>query len=99
MARTTMGGQAAEEEQRHARGGGQPDGTPVQAEQDACGGGWFGHPDELVVTPGNAEVRRLHIVRGGGHMFMLEHPARMAAMVADYLKGDVGDDLEARPPN
>jgi pimeloyl-ACP methyl ester carboxylesterase len=42
---------------------------------------------------------RLHVVRGGGHLFLLEHPARMAAMVADYLKGDVGDDLEARPPN
>jgi pimeloyl-ACP methyl ester carboxylesterase len=42
---------------------------------------------------------RLHVVRGGGHLFLLEHPARMAAMVADYLKGDVADDLEARPPN
>ena len=41
---------------------------------------------------------RLHVVRGGGHLFLLEQPARMAAMVADYLKGDVGDDLEARPP-
>jgi pimeloyl-ACP methyl ester carboxylesterase len=41
---------------------------------------------------------RLHVVRGG-HLFLLEHPARMAAMVADYLKGDVGDDLEPRPPN
>jgi hypothetical protein len=29
----------------------------------------------------------------------LEHPARMAAMVADYLKGGLGDDLEARRPN
>ena len=42
---------------------------------------------------------RLHVVRGGGHLFLLEQPARMAAMVADYLKGDVGEDLEARPPN
>lgn len=42
---------------------------------------------------------RLYVVRGGGHLFLLEHPARMAAMVADYLKGDVGDDLGARPPN
>jgi alpha/beta hydrolase fold len=41
---------------------------------------------------------RLHVVRGGGHLFLLEQPARMAAMVADYLKGDVGDDFEARPP-
>jgi pimeloyl-ACP methyl ester carboxylesterase len=42
---------------------------------------------------------RLRVVRGGGHLFLLEHPARIAAMVADYLQGDVGDDLEARPPN
>jgi pimeloyl-ACP methyl ester carboxylesterase len=42
---------------------------------------------------------RLYVVRGGGHLFLLEHPARMAAMVADYLKGDAGADLEARPPN
>jgi pimeloyl-ACP methyl ester carboxylesterase len=41
---------------------------------------------------------RLHVLRGGGHLFLLEQPARMAAVVADYLKGDVGDDLEARPP-
>jgi hypothetical protein len=37
--------------------------------------------------------------RPRGHLFLLEHPAPMAAMVADYLKGDVGDDLEPRPPN
>ena len=41
---------------------------------------------------------RLYVVRGGGHLFLLERPARIAAVVADHLKGDVGDDLEARPP-
>ncbi len=28
---------------------------------------------------------RLHIVRGGGHLFVLEHPAEIAALVADFL--------------
>ena len=28
---------------------------------------------------------RLHIVRGGGHLFMLERPAEMAALVAEFL--------------
>jgi hypothetical protein len=45
--------------------------------------------------PERAAARR----PGGGHLFLLEQPARMAAMVADYLKGDGGDDLEARPPD
>jgi hypothetical protein len=46
---------------------------------------------------------RLHIVRGGGHLFLLERPAQLAAVVADYLTAEVGDDLAgtaARPgPN
>jgi poly(3-hydroxyoctanoate) depolymerase len=29
---------------------------------------------------------RLHVVRGGGHLFLLEQPARMAAMVAGFLE-------------
>jgi poly(3-hydroxyalkanoate) depolymerase len=36
---------------------------------------------------------RLHIVRGGGHLFLLERPAQLAAVVADYLTAEVGDDL------
>ena len=147
-----MGGQGAEEEQRHARGGGQPDGPPVQAEQDALRrwltrpsqlhglvarfierpstwgylgqlfaiSGWTSLPwlgslrqptlvlagdDDPIVPLVNGRIlarcipnARLHVVRGGGHLFLLEQPARIAAVIADYPKGDVGDDLEARPP-
>jgi poly(3-hydroxyoctanoate) depolymerase len=31
---------------------------------------------------------RLHVVPGGGHLFLLERPAQMAALVADFLKTD-----------
>jgi poly(3-hydroxyoctanoate) depolymerase len=34
---------------------------------------------------------RLHVVRGGGHLFLLEQPAAMAAAVAGFLKADEGD--------
>jgi poly(3-hydroxyalkanoate) depolymerase len=30
---------------------------------------------------------RLHVVRGGGHLFLLEQPEAMAALVADFLTG------------
>ena len=30
---------------------------------------------------------RLHVVPGGGHLFLLERPAELAALVADYLRG------------
>jgi poly(3-hydroxyalkanoate) depolymerase len=40
---------------------------------------------------------RLHIVRGGGHLFLLERPAQLAAVVADYLTAEVGDDLAGTP--
>jgi poly(3-hydroxyalkanoate) depolymerase len=30
---------------------------------------------------------RLHIVRGGGHLFLLEHPAETAEIVAEFLNG------------
>jgi poly(3-hydroxyoctanoate) depolymerase len=30
---------------------------------------------------------RLHIVRDGGHLFLLEHPEAMAALVAGFLTG------------
>jgi poly(3-hydroxyoctanoate) depolymerase len=33
---------------------------------------------------------RLHVVRGGGHLFLLEQPARIAAVVAGFLKAKEG---------
>ena len=33
---------------------------------------------------------RLHVVRGGGHLFLLERPARMAAVVAGFLQAEEG---------
>jgi poly(3-hydroxyoctanoate) depolymerase len=30
---------------------------------------------------------RLHVVRGGGHLFLLERPAEIAGLVADFLAG------------
>jgi poly(3-hydroxyalkanoate) depolymerase len=38
---------------------------------------------------------RLCIVRGGGHLFLLERPARMAAVVADFLKAEEGAGFDA----
>jgi poly(3-hydroxyalkanoate) depolymerase len=40
---------------------------------------------------------RLHIVRGGGHLFLLERPAELADLVADFLTSEDGDDLARRP--
>jgi poly(3-hydroxyalkanoate) depolymerase len=43
---------------------------------------------------------RLRIVRGGGHLFLLERPAPMAAVVAGFLKAEEGGDFDrptARP--
>ena len=34
---------------------------------------------------------RLHVVRKGGHLFLLEHPAAIAALVAGFLTADCGD--------
>ena len=31
---------------------------------------------------------RLHVVPGGGHLFLLERPAEMAALVAGFLNGE-----------
>jgi poly(3-hydroxyoctanoate) depolymerase len=31
---------------------------------------------------------RLHIVNGGGHLFLLEQPAEIANIVADFLHAD-----------
>jgi poly(3-hydroxyalkanoate) depolymerase len=33
---------------------------------------------------------RLHVVRGGGHLFLLERPSEMAALVADFVVGAGG---------
>ena len=32
---------------------------------------------------------RLHVVPGGGHLFLLEQPAEMAALVTDFLTADL----------
>jgi poly(3-hydroxyalkanoate) depolymerase len=34
---------------------------------------------------------RLEIIRGGGHLFLLERPTEIAALVADFLKREDGD--------
>lgn len=36
---------------------------------------------------------RLHVVRGGGHLFLLERPARIAAVVAAFLETEEGGDF------
>jgi poly(3-hydroxyalkanoate) depolymerase len=41
---------------------------------------------------------RLEIIRGGGHLFLLEHPTELAALIATFLMTGEGDDL-ARPPD
>lgn len=35
---------------------------------------------------------RLKIIRGGGHLFLLERPAEIAALVADFLKHEESDE-------
>ena len=40
---------------------------------------------------------RLHIVTGGGHLFLLEHPADMARQVADFLHRNPDDTHQRRP--
>jgi poly(3-hydroxyalkanoate) depolymerase len=39
---------------------------------------------------------RLEIIRGGGHLFLLERPTELAALIAPFLTTEEGDDL-ARP--
>ena len=39
---------------------------------------------------------RLHIVPGGGHLFLLEHPAEHAALVAAFLTAENVDDVVSR---
>ena len=41
---------------------------------------------------------RLEIIRGGGHLFLLERPTELAALIATFLIAGEGDDL-ARPPD
>ena len=35
---------------------------------------------------------RLKIIRGGGHLFLLERPTEIAALVADFLKHEKSDE-------
>lgn len=58
--------------------------------------------DDPIVPLANAHIlrslirrSRLHVVRGGGHLFMLERPAEVAAVVADFLRSE--DERERRP--
>jgi pimeloyl-ACP methyl ester carboxylesterase len=63
--------------------------------------------DDPIVPLANARIlarcipqARLHIVPGGGHLFLLERPAPMAAVVAGFLKAEEGGDFDcptARP--
>jgi poly(3-hydroxyoctanoate) depolymerase len=53
--------------------------------------------DDPIVPLVNARIlarcipnARLHVVRGGGHLFLLEQPARIAAVVAGFLKAKEG---------
>ncbi|MBO3749366.1 alpha/beta fold hydrolase [Streptosporangiaceae bacterium NEAU-GS5] len=48
--------------------------------------------DDPIVPPINGRIlarllpdARLHVVRGGGHLFLLEHPAEIAALVTSFL--------------
>ena len=50
--------------------------------------------DDLIVPLVNGRIlarripcARLHVVPGGGHLFLLERPAELTALVADYLRG------------
>jgi poly(3-hydroxyalkanoate) depolymerase len=40
---------------------------------------------------------RLEVIHGGGHLFLLERPAELGALIAKFLTGREHDDL-ARPP-
>jgi poly(3-hydroxyoctanoate) depolymerase len=33
---------------------------------------------------------RLHVVRGGGHLFLLDHPTEIASLVTDFLTAELG---------
>jgi poly(3-hydroxyoctanoate) depolymerase len=57
--------------------------------------------DDPIVPLANARILarcipdvRLHIVQGGGHLFLLERPARIAAVVAAFLKAGEGADVD-----
>jgi poly(3-hydroxyalkanoate) depolymerase len=50
--------------------------------------------DDPIVPAANGRIlarlipdARLHIVRGGGHLFLLESPAEIADLTADFLRG------------
>ena len=51
--------------------------------------------DDPIVPPVNGRIlgrlipdARLHVVPGGGHLFLLERPAEIAAVVTEFLDGD-----------
>jgi poly(3-hydroxyoctanoate) depolymerase len=51
--------------------------------------------DDPIVPPVNGRIlgrlipdARLHVVPGGGHLFLLERPAEIAALVTEFLDGD-----------
>ncbi len=65
--------------------------------------GWTSHQPTLVLAGDDDPIvplingrilawliphAQLHIVRGGGHLFVLEHPESVAARVAEFLSGD-----------
>jgi poly(3-hydroxyalkanoate) depolymerase len=46
------------------------------------------------ILSGRIPRASLHVVRGGGHLFLLERPAEIAALVGDFLKSET----PPRPP-
>jgi poly(3-hydroxyoctanoate) depolymerase len=59
--------------------------------------------DDPIVPLVNARIlarripnARLHVITGGGHLFILEHPAATAALIADFLAIDVKEKTSAQ---
>lgn len=62
--------------------------------------------DDPIVPLANARIlvcripgARLHIVPGGGHLFLLERPAEVAALVADFLSSQTRPDTDPGSAN
>jgi pimeloyl-ACP methyl ester carboxylesterase len=58
--------------------------------------------DDPIVPPINAKIlarciphARLHIVTGGGHLFLLERPAEAARLISDFLDGSSAPQTDA----